>query len=215
MITETVEGEAFMKKIVKVIIVLLLAPLSAFAGLAVPGEFSPILASESFELNGQKMIVEKYMADQAITLRVSDADGKQIFTSEVLGSEEKKFVIDRQALSLTVRDLNGDNNPELITAAFYGPASGLYIFTYDAASKQFKPMQFIHPEADLTRDFMVSDMRQENGEDLMFLSNDVVRALGMIYSADPEVEAVAGFYFYKLAEGTFKFVESKPVPVDE
>ena len=205
-----------MKKIFKVIFVLMLVPMSVFAGLAMPGEFSPILASESFELNGQKMAVEKRIDAMAVALRVTDTDGKVIFTSETLGSEEKLFVIDRKAVSLAVKDLNGDNSPELITAAFYGPtASGLYVFSYDAASKQFKPLQFVHPEADLTRDFMVSDIRQANGEDLLFLDNDVLRSLGMIYSADPEVDPVAGFYFYKFIDGAFKFVESKPVPADE
>ncbi|MBU1106644.1 MAG: hypothetical protein KKB51_08270 [Candidatus Riflebacteria bacterium] len=204
-----------MKKMLKVIFVLMMVPLSIFAGIAVTGESSPTLASENFELNGQKMSVEKHIEGQDITLRISDAEGKVIFTSDTLGSEEKLFVIDRKAVSLAVKDLNGDNSPELITAAYYGPASGLYIFSYDAASKKFKPIQFVHPEADLTRDFMVSDMRQENGEDLLFLSNDVVRALGMIYSADSEAEPVAGFYFYKLIDGAFKFVESKPVPSGE
>jgi hypothetical protein len=205
-----------MKKVYCTIVAMVLLPLSLFAGLAVPGEANPVLATEKFELNGQQMTVEKRIDSMNLTLRVLDADGKQIFSSETLGSEEKLFVIDREATSLKARDLNGDKVPELMAAAFYGPnASGLYIFAYDAAAKTFKPMQFVHAAADLTRDCLVSDMRQENGEDLMFLSDDVVRALGMIYSTEPDVEPVAGFYFYKLTDGAFKFIESKPVPVDE
>ena len=205
-----------MKKVFYAIFAILLMPLSVFAGLAVPGEANPVLATEKFELDGQQLTVEKRIDNMNLTLRVIDAEGKQIFTSETLGSEEKLFVIDREAASLKVLDLNGDKRPELIAAAFYGPnASGLYIFTYDTAARTFKPMQFVHTAADLTRDFLVSDLRQENGEDLMFLADDVVRALGMIYSTEPDVEAVAGFYFYKLADGAFKFIESKPVPVDE
>ncbi len=205
-----------MKKVICTIFAMVLMPLGLFAGLAVPGEANPVLATEKFELDGQQLTVEKRIDDMNLTLRVLDADGKQIFTSETLGSEEKLFVIDRESVSLKVRDLNGDKVPELMAAAFYGPnASGLYIFTYDAGAKTFKPMQFVHTAADLTRDCLVSDMRQENGEDLMFLSDDVVRALGMIYSTEPDVEPVAGFYFYKLTDGAFKFIESKPVPVDE
>jgi len=205
-----------MKKVIYTIFAMVLLPFSLFAGLAVPGEANPVLATEKFELDGQQMTVEKRIDDMNLTLRVLDADGKQIFTSETLGSEEKLFVIDREAVSLKVRDLNGDKVPELMAAAFYGPnASGLYVFTYDTSAKTFKPMQFVHAAADLTRDCLVSDMRQENGEDLMFLSDDVVRALGMIYSTEPDAEPVAGFYFYKLTDGAFKFVESKPVPVDE
>jgi hypothetical protein len=205
-----------MKKIICTVFALVVLSAALFAGLAVPGEANPILAKEEFELDGQKLTAEKRIDNMNLTIRVIDAAGKTIFTSETLGSEEKLFVIDREAKSLEVRDLNGDGSPELIAAAFYGPnASGMYVFSYDSKAGKFKPMQFIHPESELVRNCLVSDLRQDNGEDLMFLDNNIVRALGMIYSSEPEVAPVAGFYFYKLSDGAFKFIESKPVPVDE
>lgn len=205
-----------MKKVFYLVFAMIALSLSTFAGIAVPGEINPVIATENFELNGQQMTVEKRMDNQDLTLRITDADGKQIFVSEILGSQEKLFVIAREATSLAVRDLDDNGSPEIITAAFYGPnASGLYIFSYDEAAKTFKPIQFVHSEADLTRDFMISDIHQENGEDLVFLADDVVRALGMIYSSEPDIESIAGFYFYKLTDGVFKFIESKPVPTDE
>lgn len=184
-----------------------------FADLEVPGEANPVLSENSIVLNKAKFSVIKRIDQGTVTLKVLGADGKEMWASLPLGEQEKLFIIDGAASPLTVKDLTGDGVPEIITAAMTGPeTSALYVFKYDAAGKKFVGMNFKYEKEQLSRDFMVSDMYQKNGEDIVFMPENQVRALGKIFNED--AGPTAGFYFFKLAGDEFVCTEITPVPTD-
>ena len=183
------------------------------ADLEVPGEANPVLSENSIVLNDAKFNVIKRIDKGTVTLKVLGADGKEMWASLPLGEQEKLFIIDGAASPLTVKDLTGDGVPEVITAAMTGPeTSALYVFKYDAEGKKFVGMNFKYEKEQLSRDFMVSDMYQKNGEDIVFLPENQIRALGKIY--DEEKGPTAGFYFFKLTGDGFVCSEITPVPTD-
>ncbi|EKD84368.1 MAG: hypothetical protein ACD_39C00090G0001, partial [uncultured bacterium] len=100
-------------------------------------------------------------------------------------------------------------------AASFPPHNGsLHIFTLDSKQVQFKPMPFNNPQTSNSSSSLVSDLLQEDGQDLTFVDNNRVRALGMLYPESEDQEAVASFFFYKLSGDAFTFDGSEPVPVD-
>lgn len=184
-----------------------------FADLEVPGEANPVLAENSFALKEATYNVIKRIDKNSVTLRVFNAKGEQFWSSDALGEQEKMFVLDGNATGLAIRDLTGDSIPELITAAMTGPdSSALYVFKLDSEAGKFVPMNFKYEKENLTRDFLVSDMYQKDGQDFCFLPENLIRALGKIYSE--EAAPVAGFYTFKLTDGAFVCSEVTPVPVD-
>ncbi len=186
----------------------------SFADLVVPGENTPVLSENSLTLNDAKFNVVKRIDNGTVTIKVFTVDGKEFWASSPLGEQEKKFIVDGTASPLAIKDLTGDGVPELITAAMTGPdSSALYVFKYDGQNKAFAPMNFKYEKEDLSRDFMVSDMYQENGEDLFFLPDNKIRALGKIYSE--EAAPVPGFYVFSLKGNEFVCSEITPVPADD
>ncbi len=192
----------------------LLFTTPSFADLVVPGENTPVLSENSAAFNEAKFNIVKRIDNGSVTLKVFTADGKEFWTSSPLGEQEKKFVVDGAASPLAIKDLTGDGVPELITAAMTGlDSSALYVFKFDGQNKTFTPMNFKYEKENLSRDFLVSDMYQENGEDLFFLPENKIRALGKIYS---EGDApVPGFYVFSLKDNEFVCSEVTPVPVDD
>lgn len=191
----------------------LMYTIPVFADLEVPGEANPVLSENSIVLNNAKFSVIKRIDQGTVTLKVLGVDGKEMWASLPLGEQEKLFIIDGAASPLTVKDLTGDGVPEIITAAMTGPeTSALYVFKYDAAGKKFVGMNFKYEKEQLSRDFMVSDMYQKNGEDIVFMPENQVRALGKIFNED--AGPTAGFYFFKLTGDEFVCSEIIPVPTD-
>lgn len=185
----------------------------AFGDLVQPGEDNPVLSENSILLNEAKFNVVKRIDKGTVTLKVFTVEGKEMWVSSPLGEQEKLFTIDGAASPLAVKDLTGDGVPELITAAMTGPeSSALYVFKYDSEGKKFAAMNFKYEKEELTRDFLVSDMYQKNGEDLVFMPENKIRALGKIYSE--ENGPSAGFYFFTLKNNEFVCSEITPVPVD-
>lgn len=156
--------------------------------------------------------VRKVSQDGMITLQVLDTSSKLIWKSEEIGSEEKKFTIGGKAESLFLKDISKDGIPEIVTAAFYGPrASALYIFSYSSKTKSFEPIKCRFPKDGLVRDFVVSDIFQENGSDILFESDEKLKILGMIYPDDPEKAPTEGVYFFAFQNGEFIHTKTEPV----
>lgn len=205
-----------MKRILFVLfsaIALFSAPV--FADLEVPGEDNPVLSSNTFSLKDARYNVVKRIDNNSVTIKAFTSAGEQFWASEPLGEQEKMFILDGNATNLAIKDLDSDGTPELITAAMTGPdSSALYVFKFDAEAKKFAPMNFKYEKEDLARDFMVSDMYQENGQDIEFMPENTIRALGKIYAVNAETPPVAGFYYFKLASDSFVCSKVEPVPVD-
>ena len=162
--------------------------------------------------DSRTLTVNKLQRGQDVLLQVEQADGKVLWKSDSLGSEDKAFIWQDKAEKLVLADLDGDGRLEILTAAFYGPrASGLYVFRADEGLS-FVPMKCRFPEDDVERDCIVSDMHQENGWDLVFLRPDTVQALGMQFSEDPEGEARPSHYLFKLKGDAFILERVKPLP---
>jgi hypothetical protein len=190
---------------------LLVAP--AFADLALPGESNPILSENSMSFDSSQFNIVKRIDNNTVTIKVFSRDGKEIWASAPLGEQEKLFIVDDAATALAVKDITGDGKPELITAAMTGPeSSALYVFQFDAASAKFNPMNFKYEKENLTRDFVVSDMYQKDGQDFVVAADNQIRVLGRIYSE--EAAPVAGFYTFQLAGSDFVCSNVTPVPVE-
>jgi hypothetical protein len=201
-----------MKSILQIfLLVSLLVVSPVFADLAIPGEENPILAEKTFKVNNQTFKVLKEYKDNSVSLSITTTTGKTIASKPDLGEQEKLFIFAGKATSLAVKDLNGDKVPEIITAAMLGTdRSALYVFSFDAQSKKLSPMSFSYKKQNLSRDFLVADMYQQNGQDIVFVAENHIRALGKIYKpAGP----IAGFYDFKLSNDDFVCVKISPVPV--
>lgn len=149
----------------------------------------------------------------SVKLVIQDADGKNLFQSEELGSEEKLFTLDGKATSLALRDMTGDGVPEALVAAFYGPrASGLFVYTYSVASKTFVPVRCTYPKYDLTRDMLVSDLQQENGTDMIVASDGVVTMLGLEYPEKADKEPFPAAFSFKFKDGMFVHQMTESLP---
>jgi len=160
-----------------------------------------------------KLTIRKELRADGIYLAAVDAAGKQVWESANLGSEDKKFVIDKQASTLIAKDLTGDGSPEVITAAYYGPGSGLYVYTWDAKAAKFAPIPCVYPKnPDANREYLVADIPQENGEDMLFQSDSNVRIMGKIYPEKETESVVDGFYYFELKNGTFTFLKQEKIP---
>lgn len=176
-----------------------------------------LLATATMELNGQTINIEKFLGDKGVVLRLSSADGTKLGEFAEMGSEDKLFTADGMLTGLAIKDLTGDGVPEIITAAFYGPtASGLYILNYDSDTKTLVPIKFLNDiDPDLSTEFMVSDISQENNGEMVINEDGSLTSLGKIYPEDIAGEIIPGFYTYKFVDGTFKLIEKKAVPAGE
>lgn len=172
--------------------------LASVLGTTIPGDKS-------------SQTVQKLLKEDGIYVNVLDAAGKNLWQSENLGLEEKKFMIDGKTQSLALKDLNGDGIPEIFAAAFYGPkASGLFIYTWDAKEKKFAPIMTTFPKEDLTREMLVSDVYLESGEDLVIQEGGMARVTGMIFPEKPEEEAHPAFYLFKFDKDRYVFQKTEP-----
>ena len=171
------------------------------------------LSKSSFQLKepGIEVVVEKFLYEQGVSVKITSAEGKSLLESDSLGSEEKVFTISGNVTSLATHDFDGDGNLEVIAAAYYGPkASALHVFRYDKASEKFGPVKFFNDsDPDLSTDFIASDIRQKNGQDLVVNEDGSIVALGMIYPADAESKAVAGLFTYRMSGGQFRLVDKQ------
>ncbi|NLF98321.1 MAG: hypothetical protein GX569_16435 [Candidatus Riflebacteria bacterium] len=194
--------------------VTLLTSSTLFAGLAVPGEGNPLLASSKIEINNSGYTVEKVADGAGVRIRVRTPEGKDFWTSEILGDQEKKFIFNGESSNLLVADLNADTKPEIITAVAFPPHNGgLYIFTLNAEQNGFMPMTFNNPQTNDEKSFLVADIFQEDGQDIAFIDNRV-RVLGMLYPENEYGEPVASFFYYRLTDSAFAYEGCEAVPVD-
>ncbi|PKL46937.1 MAG: hypothetical protein CVV42_14685 [Candidatus Riflebacteria bacterium HGW-Riflebacteria-2] len=193
----------------------LLASSALFAGLAIPGEGNPMLASSKIEINNTDgYTVEKLSDNEGVRIKVRTPEGKDFWISEVLGDHEKKFMFNGESSNLLVADINADAKPEIITAVAFPPHNGaLYIFTLNAEQNGFTPIAFNNQQTKDAKSFLTADIFQEDGQDLAFIDNRV-RALGMHYPENEEAEPVASFFYYKLTGNTFAYDSCEAVPVE-
>lgn len=174
-----------------------------------------VTASQSLQLKAIEgaLTVEKHLDENGVVLKVLGADGKEIFASENLGSEDKLFMMGDKAVGLASHDFDADGNPEILVSAFYGPkASGLYVFRYDAAAGKFAAVKFLNPvDAELSTENLVSDVRHESGDDMVVKEDGSLVALGLIYPSEAGQSPIEGLYTWKYADGMFNLVDKKPV----
>ncbi len=189
--------------------------IACFLCLGLPGalQAADVLASTSLQLKSSEkpFHIEKILDENGISVRVYAGNGQTLFDSGIIGSENKMFIIDEKACGLAAHDFDGDGNAEILATAFYGPkASALYVFRFDQTAGNFAPMTFLNDKSpDLSTSFMVSDIRQDDGSDMIVKSDGSISALGMIYSDNPEGKPVPGHYTWKYANQGFKLVEKK------
>lgn len=203
-------------KTIDLILLLLAISVSAalFAGLAVPGEDNPLLASSKIKINNAGYTVEKLADSAGVLIKVKTPEGKDFWTSEILGDREKKFMFNGESSNLLVADIDADAKPEIITAVAFPPHNGgLYIFTLNAEQNGFMPMTFNNPQTNDEKSFLVADIFQEDGQDIAFIDNRV-RVLGMLYPENEQEEPVASFFYYKLTDSAFAYDSCEAVPVE-
>ena len=176
-------------------------------------ELKPSVLKVEFSLSSQQqeLIAEKFIDINGVFLKVYDKKGNLFWQSMPLGASDKLFTIDGKAVALEARDITGNGDMELITAAFFEPAnSALYVFSFDATSKLFIPIDFRHEKPEFTRDFMVADVFRPNGEDLIFESDQELKTLGKMYSDDGN-EPIDAYYSFKYTNDAFEYTGRKPV----
>lgn len=202
-----------MKKLILFAFSLCIIANAMFAGTEPPEKAEPSIFRVKFNLSSQQqeLIAEKHIDKNGVFLKVYDKKGNLFWQSMPLGIKDKLFTIDGEAVPLEVRDISGNGDMELITAAFFEPAnSALYVFSFNADSKLFVPIDFRHERPEFTRDFMVADIFRPNGEDLVFESDQEVKTLGKIYSNVGE-EPVPAYYSFKYTDGAFEYTGRDPV----
>ncbi len=203
-----------MKRLFTILIIGALIVSTHFALAAKQSDDKQILSSAVFTIkdSGENLSVEKYKANNNVGIRISSKSGESLLDMNEIGIEDKFFTVGDDKTSLTVKDVTGDGVPEVITAAYYGPSSALYVFKFDAAKRKFLPMKFIDSkDASMHRDFMVSDMPQDNGQDMTVLADNSLRALGKIYPTKAGQKASAGLYFFKHEKGAFKLLKTEKI----
>ncbi|MFZ2957234.1 MAG: hypothetical protein WA705_10125 [Candidatus Ozemobacteraceae bacterium] len=169
------------------------------------------LAKAAFKAEGGLDIV-KTMRDDGIYLEAHNKAGKKIWESANLGTEDKNFLIGGASNTLAVVDFDKDGKEEVLTAAFYGPdASGLYIYRFVDAKTGFVPIPNSAGTEESKRDFFVSDVRQESGEDMVINPDGTVRVMGKIYSEKGENPPESGFYYFELKGNTFELKKTEKV----
>jgi hypothetical protein len=203
-----------MKRLFTFLIVSVLLISSHFALAAKQTDDKQILSSAVFTIkeSGENLNIEKFKTNNNIGISISSKSGESLLEMKELGVEEKLFTVGEKPTSLIVKDVTGDGVPEVITAAYYGPASALYVFKFDKAKRKFLPMKFIDSkDASMHRDFMVSDMPQDNGQDMTIMANNNLRALGKIYPAKAGQKATPGLYFFVHKKGAFKLQKTEKI----
>ena len=173
-----------------------------------------VLEKASFVLNpDEKVTYEavKFEQNGELFLQILGNDQKVLWKSESLGSEEKQFQLDGKPSKLAVADLDGDKIPEILTSAFYGPnASGLYVYKMNDKTKEVKPIVCFDSNEEPSRDFLVSDIRQEDGGDFQITGKGDVKILGMKYIIDKEPQPAN--YFFKLSAKGFELEKVELIP---
>lgn len=195
----------------------LLITLVMGLALSIPSYAETKLADDSFKIAGEEIKVVKFLDEKGVGVRLSNAAGEKICQSDVLGSESRLFKFEDKTFELMLKDLTGDDIPEILAAAFYGPqSSGLFVFSYDSKEKKMVPVKFLNAGSpDLSTDCLVSDIDQKEGSNMVLNSDGSLTALGMVYPEEIGDETLPGHYTWKYAEGMFKLTEKKVLPIDE
>lgn len=171
-----------------------------------------LLAKTSFQIDktSELLNVKKFKINEEVGLTITNKAGDKLLDISSMGVEEKLFTIKNEAKSIAVKDVTGDGVPEVITTAYYGPASALYVFKYDKKTNKFAPIKFIDTnDAEMNRDYMISDMPQDNGYDMTVLANNQLRALGKIYPSTLGEKAKVGYYYFKLDKDGYKLIKTE------
>jgi hypothetical protein len=175
-------------------------------------EDKEMIKSEKFTLEqaGGELSINKFFLGDEIAVEIVDKSGNKLLEMKGIGTQDKLFSLMGKATSLAVADVTGDQVPEVLASAFYGPASALYIFQFDAAGKKFVPVKFADSDdVEMHREFMVSDLPAENGADMSISEDLVLTARGKIYPTSLEDPVKAGEYRFKFADGQFKLIETR------
>lgn len=182
-----------------------------YAGLAQPGELAPEILDKTVVINGETMHVVRTIYKNNLDIKVLAKDGKEVWRSESLGMQAWDFNLNEKASSLEFEDLDGDKIPEIIAGATIGDVqSAMYVFKFNPKENNFKAVNFGYKGyPDMGRDFMVSDIPAPEGQNLFFINNRKIRALGKIYTADG---AIPGFYYFELKNGSYICEKQEPVP---
>lgn len=175
-----------------------------------------LIATVSFATPGTtaaSLTVRKLLLATGIHLEASDQSGRVVWTSSSLGTADRLFVSGERRSRLAALDLTGDGVPEIITAASSPPRSGLlHVFRFAASGNQFEPVACVFPKDGVTRESFISDLTQEDGQDLSVLADGRVRTLGHTYASEGTGKPGAGMYFFAYRDGAYHFVRVDEIP---
>ncbi|MBF0406519.1 MAG: hypothetical protein HQM10_04145 [Candidatus Riflebacteria bacterium] len=179
--------------------------IGLFLSLSISTCSAEMLASMKIEASekNKALTVYKVVKDDGIYIEVENENGENIWRSSNLGIEDKSFVINGKARNLALYDFDKDGVFEIVTAAFYGPkASGLWIFKR-LKNDSFEPVKNSFPDADITRDFLVSDVHRVDGTDFLIEGSGRIKTLGQIFNIESLASSTHEYleFFYK--SGTF------------
>lgn len=162
-------------------------------------------------INNETYKVVRTIENDNLSIKVVNKNAKVVWNSIALGMQAWNFKLNNEPKSLEVEDLDGDSVPEIITACTIGDVqSALYIFKYDKAKKNFSAINFGYIGYDgMERDFMVSDVPADNGDNMVFENKTKIRCLGKIYTPDGPKP---GYYIFELKDG--KFMTGEPIAAD-
>lgn len=171
-----------------------------------------LLAKTTFKLykTSELLNVKKFKINEKVGITITNKLGKKLLDFSSMGAKEKLFTVGNEAKSIAIKDITGDGVPEVITTAYYGPASALYVFKYDQKADKFAPIKFIDSkDAEMNRDYMISDMPQDNGFDMTILENNQIRSLGKIYPSALGERPKVGYYYFKLENDGYKLIRTE------
>lgn len=192
----------------------------ALLALALPAELMAgapeTLASvtyESAKQPGSKFIVSKTLASDGVHIEMRDGTGRVVWTSPSLGTADKLFTADARASRLALVDVTGDGVPEVVTAATSPPRSALlHVFRLDAAQTELRPIPCVFPADGTSRDAFVTDLAQEDGQDLTILADRRIQTLGRTYGSAGIRKPGAGIYVFGFREGAFRLQSVREIP---
>lgn len=172
-----------------------------------------LLATARFDAgDGTVLTVRKVLASDGVRLEVHDGSGEAVWTSPPLGTRDKLFTIGGRATPLACADVTGDGVPELLVAAASPPhAAALSAFRFEAPHR-FAPVRCAFPADEVVRDAFVTDLSQQDGEDLAILPDGRIRTLGRTYeSAGLRRPGAAQWFFVRDGAG-YRFEKQAEIP---
>lgn len=171
-----------------------------------------LLATARLEAGSTVLTVRKVLAADGVRLEVHDGSGVATWTSPVLGTEDKLFTVGGQATPLACADVTGDGVPEVLVAAANAPrGASLTAFRLEDAGR-FVAVPCAFPDNGVVRDAFVTDLAQQDGQDLAVLADGRIRTLGRTYESEGIRKPGAAEWFFVRDGAGFRFEKKNEIP---